>query len=74
MKVTVKNKQSLFDISVENYGNMDSIVDICNINGISISDILETNQSLTVNNENKGDQEIKDKILTQKLSFNNDKI
>lgn len=71
MIVTVKHKQSLFDITVQNYGNMDNLVSDSNANGIPISDVLNTNQSLIINNENKGDQEIKDKIITQKLSFNN---
>jgi hypothetical protein len=74
MKVTVKNKQSLMDITVENYGQIDNLVEVSNDNGKSISEILQTNEELTVNNKNKGNQEIKDKITTQKLSFNNNKI
>jgi hypothetical protein len=72
MKVTVKNKQSLMDITVENYGQIDNLVEVSNDNGKSISEILQTNEELTVNNKNKGNQEIKDKITTQNLSFNND--
>ncbi len=72
MIVTVKNKQSLMDVTVENYGQIDNLVEVSNDNGKSISESLETNENLTVNSENKGDQEIKDKITTQGLSFNND--
>jgi hypothetical protein len=74
MIVTVKNKQSLMDVTVENYGQIDNLVEVSSDNGKSISEVLETNEELTVNSENKGDQEIKDKITTQKLSFNNDVI
>lgn len=74
MIVTVKNKQSLMDVTVENYGQIDNLVEVSNDNGKSISEALETNSELTVNNEGKGDQEIKDKITTQRLSFNNNKI
>jgi uncharacterized protein (TIGR02145 family) len=71
MKVTVKHKQSLMDVTVEKYGQIDNLVEVSNDNKKSISEVLETNEELIVNSENKGDQEIKDKITTQKLSFNN---
>jgi hypothetical protein len=72
MIVKAKYKQSLFDITTEKFGQIDNIVSVSKDNGKSISESLETNEELTVNNEGLGDQEIKDKITTQGLSFNND--
>jgi len=72
MIVTVKDKQSLFDITIEEFGQIDNITEVSNNNNLSISEFLELKQKLIINNENKGNQEIKDKIITQELSFNND--
>jgi hypothetical protein len=74
MIVKVKYKQSLFDITAENFGQIDNIVKVSNDNNISISDILETNQQIIINNENLGNEDIKTAILTQKISINNNVV
>jgi hypothetical protein len=71
MIVNLKYKQSLFDVTVEKFGQIDNLVEVSNDNNKSISEALQTNEEIIVNNDNKGDQEIKDEITTRKLSFNN---
>lgn len=67
----VKEKQSLYDIVTENFGQIDNLVKLSNDNGISISEDLTTGQDLLINNSGLGEEDIKKKISEQKLTFNN---
>jgi hypothetical protein len=46
MQVTVKNNQSIVDIAIEYLGSANYAVDICALNGISMTDYLEPGMNL----------------------------
>ena len=46
MQVTVKNNQSIVDIAIEYLGSANYAVDICSLNGISLTDYLEPGMNL----------------------------
>jgi len=72
MEITVQAGQSIFDICLENFGNLDYLLDICKDNNISISDALYTKQKITINNEGLGNQKIKDFFKLNNIKPNND--
>lgn len=67
----VKDKQSLFDITVQNFGRMDELVNVSNDNDISISELLETSQDIIIG-DYEGDGKVKDAIALQNITLNND--
>lgn len=67
----VKDKQSLFDITVQNFGRMDELVNVSNDNDISISELLETSQDIIIG-DYEGDEKVKDAIALQNITLNND--
>ena len=67
-----KYKQSLFDVSSENFGTLDNLITLSNDNNISLSKYLKTNTELLIDNENLGDADIKKQIIDDSLTFNND--
>jgi len=69
-----KYKQSIFDIVAENFGNLNYIVKVSSENARAISDILNTNTSLIINNSNLGDSLIKEAIANNLLIFNNNYV
>ncbi|MDH4127177.1 MAG: hypothetical protein OEV44_00375 [Spirochaetota bacterium] len=71
MIVKAKNKQSLMDLTVENYGQMDNLAQVSRDNNISISEYLEINKEIEIN-EYEGNELIKNAIRTQNITLNND--
>jgi hypothetical protein len=66
-----KYQQSIFDITAENFGTLDNLIDVIRDNRISLSDNLLVNTELAINSENLGDADIKNAIINQGLEFNN---
>jgi hypothetical protein len=64
-------KQSLFDVTVQNFGRMDELVSVSKDNNLSISDLLETSKDLVIG-DYEGDEKVKDAILLQNITLNND--
>lgn len=55
MEYFVKSGQNIFDVCVQNFGDIESgLIDLITSNKIGISDILVSGQKLVVNNENAG--------------------
>ena len=69
--VNVKYRQSIFDITAENFGQLDNLITVSKDNNISISEALAVNSELIINNTGLGDENIKNTILVQGLTFNN---
>jgi hypothetical protein len=65
-----QDKQSLFDITVQNFGQMDELVNVSNDNQLSISELLETSQDLIIG-DYEGNEKVKDAIALQDITLNN---
>jgi len=72
MIVRVQTKQSIFDITLQSFGQLDNLVQVCKDNNISISEELEVKQQLIINSEKEGNQKIKDFYLLNSVKPNND--
>lgn len=64
-------QQSLFDITAENFGTLDNLINVIVDNQLSLSANLQVNTEIEINNENLGDADIKNAILNQGLEYNN---
>ena len=69
---SVKEGQSIFDITLERYGNIDEIFEIIETNGFTLNTLLNSGQILNVSNFGKGDEEIKDYYKQNNIKPNND--
>jgi hypothetical protein len=65
-----QDKQSLFDITVQNFGQMDELVNVSKDNNLSISELLETSQELVIG-DYEGNEKVKDAIELQNITLNN---
>jgi hypothetical protein len=63
--------QSIFDITAENFGTLDNLIDVIKDNRISLSANLLVNTPIEINNENLGDADVKKAIINQDIRFNN---
>lgn len=64
-------EQSIFDITAENFGTLDNLIDVIVDNQLSLSANLQVNTEIEINNENLGDSDVKSAILNQGLEYNN---
>ena len=71
MIVVVQEKQSIFDIALQEFGRLDDLVQICIDNNISISTALTTKQELIINNEGIGNEKVKDFYSLNNIKPNN---
>lgn len=69
--MTVKDKQSIFDIAAQSYGNLDNLVKLSNDNGFSLSDNIQTGTELIIDTNDLGEADIKQEILDNEYTFNN---
>ena len=72
--VKVKEKQSIFDMTVQEFGQIDDVVKVSSDNDVSVSEILGTNRDLIIDAEGEGDNDIKKEIIEQGLSLNNNAV
>lgn len=66
-----KYKQSLFDITSQNFGTLDNLSNVVRDNLISLSDNLTTGTSLIIDNTDLGEADIKQEISDAEKTFNN---
>ena len=66
----IQDKQSIFDITVQNFGQMDELVNISRDNRISISEFLETSKEIIIG-DYEGNENVKDAIVLQNITLNN---
>ena len=51
--------QNVFDIAIQEYANVENIIDIINDNDLDFNYSLTAGVDLVINNDNKGDEETK---------------
>lgn len=67
-----KTKQSIYDMTVENFGQLDNIVQFVRDNNFNFIDQVVTDTELIINNSTGiGNERNKDAIILQQLTFNN---
>lgn len=66
-----KYQQSIFDLTAENFGTLDNLIDVIRDNRISLSANIQPNQEFIINSEGLGDADVKKAIINQGLQFNN---
>ena len=72
--IRVQYKQSLPDIVLQNFGNLNYLVQVANDNNMSVTENLTAGDELVINSEGIGDKGVKNSIIEQSLTFNNDYI
>lgn len=72
MDILSRYKQSMIDITAENFGRLDDLVSVLRTNNVSVNTELAVNTELVVNNENEGVKDVKDFVVENNVSFNND--
>jgi len=66
-----KYQQSIFDITGENFGTLDNLIEVCKDNQLALSDYLRPNTSLEINNTDLGEKDIKQELIDLKQTLNN---
>jgi hypothetical protein len=66
MKIIVRDRQNIFDIALQYFGNMSFASTIIRDNGLRWSAPISDGDELTVNNEGVGNAEIKNFFLLKK--------
>ena len=59
MIITVRDRQNIFDIAIQYFGDLNFVSIIINDNGLPWSAQLQQGQQLIINNQNVGNEEIK---------------
>lgn len=72
--VKVRDKQSIFDITVQQFGQIDDVVQVSKDNDVSVSGVLSTNTDLVIDSDGQGNNDIKKAIIEQGLSMNNEVV
>lgn len=67
----VQEGQSIFDITTEQFGDIEQLFVLLEDNNLSISSKLQAGQELLINNSGIGNKEIKDYIYLQEMKLNN---
>jgi len=70
----VQDGQNIFDICLQYFGDLTYIFDIIDNNNITLNTFLNSGQELNISNFEKGDQGIKDFVLSNNLKINNNSI
>ncbi len=71
----IEEGQNVFDICLQEFGDLELLIDEILIpNGLNINSDLSGGQEININTSGKGDEELKDFIRLNKLTFNNRSI
>jgi len=64
--------QSIWDIALEQFGDIEYSVDLINDNNLNFNSKLQSSQEITINNSNSGNNDIKNFYKFKGLKLNND--
>lgn len=68
----VRDKQTIFDLAVERYGELDFASELVGINRISFDGDLEIDDTIESDEDGKGDEEVKKSFISINYSPVND--
>ena len=63
--------QSVFDISVQEFGNLEELFTLLDDNNLTLNTKLTSGQDLLINKTGEGDENVKDFISLNNLTLNN---
>ena len=64
--------QNLFDIVTENFGTLEELFTLLNDNDLAVNAKLISGQDLVINKINIGDENVKNFVVLQNITMNND--
>lgn len=68
----IKEGQNIFDICLQEFGDLELLIDEVLIpNGLNINSDLSGGQEININTFGKGDENLKDFVKLNRLTFNN---
>lgn len=71
----VEDGQNIFDVCLQEFGDLELLINEVLIpNGLNINSDLYGGQELNLNSVNKGDEDLKDFVRINRLTFNNRSI
>lgn len=68
----VQEGQNIFDITTENFGTLEQLFTLLIDNDLSVNAKLISGQDLVINKINLGDENIKNFVVLQNITMNND--
>ena len=74
MIYTVKNNQSILDIALQKFGNLEYLFEILSDNNLDINQQLSSGMELSINPVGKGDETIKKYFSTKKITTVNGQV
>ena len=69
--VNVKTNQSIFDICLQEFGQLDNLFTLLVDNSLNPNSKLKGGQDLIVNNANVGNQSVKDFVILNNIKYCN---
>ena len=67
----VKDGQNILDVCLQAFGSLEQLFILLNDNDLVVNNILRSGQDLTINNENIGDELIKNFVSLNNIVYNN---
>lgn len=67
----VQNNQNIFDVVIQEFGQLDNLFEVLNDNNIDVNSKLTSSQILIINTQEKGNNLIKNYINLNNLKLNN---
>lgn len=64
-QVTVKDGQNIYDIVLQYFGTLDNLYEVLEENNLTLNDKLASGYLITINNKQKGLEDVKRVILLQ---------
>ena len=69
---TVNNNQNIFDIVTQEFGTLEELFTLLNDNNLAVNAKLISGQDLVINKINIGDENVKNFVVLQNITMNND--
>ena len=67
----VKDNQNMYDIVVQEFGDIEKLFVFLNDNTLSLGDFLSSGQEVIINNEREGNETIKEYFLNNNIKLMN---
>ena len=68
----VQEGQNIFDITTESFGTLEQLFTLLNDNNLAVNAKLISGQELVINKINIGNEDVKNFIVLQNITMNND--
>ena len=72
MAIAVLDNQSVFDIVTQEFGTLEQLFTLLNDNNLAVNAKLISGQDLVINKINIGDENVKNFVVLQNITMNND--